>query len=304
MNKRVIVTGATGFVGSYLTEELLRHQYEVYAVVRNAEKVHNFVKNPGFHVIEKDLEHFTISDLPDVSFDTFFHLGWAGVNREEINDDVVHACSLHNSVKCLEIARKTGCRCFIDSGSKAEYGAQDKVQKEDAVCRPESAYGKAKLEFYQKAYSYCKANNIRYYHARLFSVIGVGDHPWSLISTACRNFTKHEELKLGPCTQLWNFTAVEDVARALRMMCECAAETEADNGIYNIAGDDTRILKAFVEEIHKICHSRSEIVYGKGNANNDFMNPDNDKIRKLTGWSEEFRFAESIRRIIEDNGKK
>lgn len=303
MSKNVIVTGATGFIGSYLVKELLKHEYRVYAVVRNLDKVSQFTDESGFHVIELDLELLTADDLPKIPFDTFFHLGWAGVNREEINDNTVHMQSMQNSLKCLEIARKAGCRCFVSVGSKAEYGVQEYEQNEEAECKPESAYGKAKLQFYREAYSYCKKVNMQFYHARLFSVIGVGDHPWSLISTACRNLAKDGEMKLGPCTQKWNFTAVEDIAVALRMLSEHTGPVEEnDNGIYNIAGKDTRVLKEFVKEIYGICNSRSILSYAKEPSNGDFMNPVTDKIRELTGWKEEICFGDSIRRILEENG--
>ncbi len=300
MNKNVIVTGATGFIGRYLLAELLQNGYEVYAVVRSPEKLPKYDNNTQLHIIHKDLEQLTVGDLGNVPFDTFFHLGWAGVNREEIDDKAVHKKNYDIGIKCLEIAGLIGCRCFIDTGSKAEYGAECDEQREDAECCPDSAYGKEKLRFYRDALAYCQNVGMRYFHARLFSVIGVGDHPWSLISTACQNFKNHKEMQLGPCTQKWNFTAVEDVVRGLRLLCESTKETEAgDNRIYNIAGSDTRVLRDFVEEVHSLCNSRSKIYYATDVKANGCMNPVAEKMRRLTGWTEETSFAESISRIME-----
>lgn len=299
MNKNVIVTGATGFIGRYLLAELLQNGYEVYAVVRNTEKLPKYDNNTQLHIIHKDLEQLAAGDLGNVQIDTFFHLGWAGVNRDEIDDEAVHKKNYDIGIKCLEIASLIGCRCFIDTGSKAEYGMQCDEQREDIECCPDTAYGKEKLRFYRDAFTYCQNVGIRYFHARLFSVIGVGDHPWSLISTACRNFMEDKELHLGPCTQKWNFTAVEDVVRGLRLLCESTKEPEAgDNRIYNIAGRDTRILRDFLEEVHSLCNSRSNIYYATEVKANGCMNPVAEKIRDLTGWSEMLSFAESIKSII------
>lgn len=299
MNKNVIVTGATGFIGSYLVKELLQNQYEVYAIVRNAEKMTKMVSGQGLHLIETDLEHFSEDDLPNCQFDTFYHLGWSGVNREEINEPAVHRKNRELSMKCLKIAKSIGCRCFMDAGSKAEYGMQCEEQSENAACCPDTAYGKEKLRFYQEALAFCQEKGIRYFHARLFSVIGVGDHPWSLVSTACSAFSRNEELQLGPCTQLWNFTAVEDVVCGLRLLSEYEAVLPTDdNLVYNIAGKDTRVLREFVNEIHSICGSESEIRYGKMQNAGGCMNPVSDKIRRLTGWEETLSFRDSIRCIL------
>lgn len=303
MDRNVIITGATGFIGRYLTEELLRNGYQVYAVVRNPEKLKQFYKYSGLHFIVKDLADLCADDMPDVEYKTFYHLGWGGVNREEIDKDSVHEISLHNSIKCLEIAYKLGCDCFISTGSKAEYGKQESVQEENALCKPESAYGKAKLSFYEYAHAYCKTVGMQFYHARLFSVIGVGDHPWSLVSTACRKFVAGEEMHFGPCTQLWNFTAVEDVVKGLRLLAECEPMSD-DHGIYNIAGKDTRVLRDFVKEIHCICNSQSVMCFSQEPMNGDFMNPSTERIRTLTGWKEDYTFEESIRRILKANGDK
>ncbi len=302
MNKNVIVTGATGFIGRYLLAELLQNGYEVYAVVRTPEKLPKYDNDAQLHIIQKDLEQLYVADLPSTQFDTFFHLGWAGVNREEIDDEMVHKENYAIGIKCLEIAELTGCRCFISIGSKAEYGSESKEQREELECYPDTAYGCEKLRFYKDAYCYCKNAGMRFVHARLFSVIGVGDHPWSLICTACRNFKDNKPMQLGPCTQKWNFTAVEDVVRGLRLLCESTKEPEADdNCIYNIAGRDTKVLRDFVEEIYNLCGSRSEVSYTTVQKANGCMNPVSDKIRQLTGWTEEINFAESIRKILEQN---
>ena len=307
MNKSAIVTGATGFIGSYLVRELLHNGYRVCAPVRQPDKLKSILKelyhHPDLLVLEADLEENWAEKMQQKDYRVFYHLGWSGVNREEINDVEVHEKSLHNSKKCLEIAHKLGCQRFINVGSKAEYGRQESVQKESALCKPESAYGKAKLSFYEYAHTYCKTVGMKLYHARLFSVIGVGDHPWSLVSTACRKFAAGEEMHFGPCLQKWNFTAVEDVVKGLRLLAECESVPD-DQGIYNIAGKDTRVLRDFVKEIHRICNSQSAMHFSQEPMNGDFMNPSTERIRTLTGWKEDYTFEESIRRILKANGDK
>ena len=96
----------------------------------------------------------------------------------------------------------------------AEYGIVDGIMGEEILCHPVSEYGKDKLEVCRRAGEDAKALGIDYIHARIFSVYGPGDHPWSLVSTCLDTFLKGGRMELGACTQQWNFLHVRDAARA------------------------------------------------------------------------------------------
>ena len=86
--KKVIVTGATGFVGSWVTKELLAHGIEVIAVVR--ENSHNLEKLQGQNVKIVFCNLSNMSSLPqlieDRDIDTVYHFGWQGVSDEDIRN--------------------------------------------------------------------------------------------------------------------------------------------------------------------------------------------------------------------------
>ena len=85
--RKVIVTGATGFVGSWVTKELLAHGIEVIAVVR--ENSRNVEKLQGQNVKIVFCNLNNISGLPqlieDRDIDTVYHFGWQGVSDEDID---------------------------------------------------------------------------------------------------------------------------------------------------------------------------------------------------------------------------
>ena len=85
--KKVIVTGATGFVGSWVTKELLANGIEVIAVVR--ENSHNLEKLQGQNVKIVFCNLSNMSSLPqlieDRDIDTVYHFGWQGVSDEDIS---------------------------------------------------------------------------------------------------------------------------------------------------------------------------------------------------------------------------
>ena len=185
---RIVITGATGFIGSNLARVFLEQGAHVYALVRpgslhlDALPVHE-----RLHTVACDLAH-VLECVPRVGqADGFFHMAWGGVNREEIDSPEVQARNVAGSLDCVEAAGRLGCRVFMDAGSRVEYGAVDGIMEEEAPCRPINEYGKAKWEFYQKAAPLCGRLGLPYYHLRFFSVYGCGDHPWSIISTLVRD---------------------------------------------------------------------------------------------------------------------
>ena len=159
-------------------------------------------------------------------------------------------------------------------------------------CRPVSEYGIAKVDFGRQAEKLCRMLNMEYVHARIFSVNGPGDHPWSLVQTCLETFCRGEEMKLGECTQMWNFLYIEDTAAALVCLL-----TEGRAGVYNIAGNDTRPLRAYIEEMYEICGKKGTFRYGERPQNAegpaDLM-PDIGKICRETGWRPVTTFAEGI----------
>ena len=163
-------------------------------------------------------------------------------------------------------------------------------------CRPVSEYGKAKVDFAHQAESLCSSLGMEYIHARIFSVYGPGDHPWSLVQSCLRTWSQGGEMRLGECTQWWNFLYIEDAAEALTALLGTV-----DPGYYNVAGRDTRRLREFVEEMYDLCGARGSYSYGERPQNAEGpadLLPDITKICAETGWEPETPFAEGIYEIL------
>lgn len=175
---------------------------------------------------------------------------------------------------------------------------------EETECAPRSAYGEAKLRMRRQGEALCKELGMRYIHLRIFSAYGPGDHPWTLVESCLDAFTGNAALSLGACTQKWNFIYITDLAKAVRALLEMpeAAFEGLGNPVFNVAGDDTRPLKEFVEEIHRLCKGGGSCLYGdrKENAEGAVnLIPDIGKICRITGWKPETAFGEGIKKTLE-----
>ena len=193
--KRIVITGATGFIGRNTAKRFLEQGAEVFVLVRQQSKQKDLLPvHENLHVVDGALEDIMRAADEIGSADAFLHFAWGGVNREEIDSPIVQKKNIDWSLECVNAAEKLGCKVFMDAGSRVEYGIkEDGVMEEHMSCEPVNEYGKAKLEFYRQAKPLCEKFHMTYYHLRFFSVYGAGDHPWSIISTLVRDLPQGKD---------------------------------------------------------------------------------------------------------------
>lgn len=303
--KTAIITGGTGFLGGNLIRRLCKENYRVYAVVRpESQNLSRLPLHDNIHPVLCRLDALAENaDWLPANCDVFFHFAWSGVNRAEIDSEPVHHQNLDEAVQVLKFAVDSGARCFVDAGSRSEYGRQTGWFKEDLSCRPQVAYGRYKLAFFRFASEYCAKRGTQYIHPRIFSVYGPGDHPWSLICSAVKHMLCDEPMSLSTCTQLWNFMDVRDAVDLILTMCEQRCKIpDGDNGIFNVATKDIRPLRRFVEEIQAITGSHSALSFGSFEQGADSamsICPDMTKVEQTFGWKQRITFDRGIRDLIE-----
>ena len=295
----VIVTGGTSFIGLEVISRLIKLDCRIWAIVRpesaNRSKLPD---HKNLNIIEKSLDELdTLTDVDKLKTPekkVFLHMAWDGVGSAGRSDEGIQAENVKNSMKALKAAADLGCERFVFSGSQSEYGICSDVMREDGKCSPVSEYGKAKLKFGRQAEEFCKGN-MEYVHCRIFSVYGPGDHPWSLVNTCLKTFSQGKHMELGECTQKWNFLYIKDMAEAIVSLLLCGKK--GIDGIYNIAGNDTRVLREFVEEMYECCLRTGSFTYGKRPPNAEgpaSLIPSIEKITAVTGWTPSTPFKEGI----------
>lgn len=300
----VVVTGATSFIGAAAVGQLLQQGYRVCAVVRpgsrnmghlracvpEAGKDRLTVVSLNLEQIE-ELEH-NMREPESTVWDAWVHIGWDGAGSDNRMKQDVQQANVRNSLAAVRAAAAFGCKRFLFTGSQAEYGIHRTLITEETPCQPVSEYGKAKADFSNRAKELCKSLKMEYIHTRIFSVYGPGDHPWSLVNTCLSTWQQEGHMELGECTQQWNFLYVTDAAAAIVRLL-----TEGRPGIYNIAGEDTRGLREFIEEMYRLCGSRGSFTFGTRKPNAEgpaSLIPDITKLTTETGWRPVTSFTEGI----------
>ena len=306
---KIVATGATSFVGSGAVKALLERGHKVYAVLRKgSSKADRLLINGAMPenlvILEEDLGSLErlAEQIPEPC-DVFLHMGWKGAGSDSRSAAAIQKENAKDSLNAVQAAKALGCRRFVFTGSQAEYGVHDALMNEETGCRPTSPYGEAKLKVRIEAEALCRKLSMDYGHARIFSTYGIGDHPWSLLSTCVNTFLSGGVMEMGACTQDWNFMYIDDAGRAVAMLCEYQKSLMEQGCVYNLGGpmDETGPLKHFVETVYEMCGRKGSCVYGvrKPNAEGVVnLIPDLTKMKRVIGWEPRVRFRDGIMSLV------
>ncbi len=297
---KIVVTGATSFIGAVTVRQLLEAGHQVYGVVRPGSANLTYLTSQVPETAKGRLQviYLNLSKISQIGSqsvnqaDAWIHIGWDGAGSDNRTRRDVQQDNVRHSLEAVKAAAALGCRRFLFTGSQAEYGVYHQQIHEELPCHPVSEYGIAKVDFYRQAEPLCRELGMDYLHARIFSVYGPGDHPWSLVQSCLKTWQEGGLMKLGECTQQWNFLYIEDAVAALLHVL-----TEGKAGVYNIAGQDTRPLRSFIEEMYEICGQKGSFRYGARPQNAEGpadLIPDIGKILRETNWRPKTTFSEGI----------
>lgn len=218
--KRVLVTGAGGFLGGAVVKRLASlGEYETIAAVSGR---HPVEFPAGVRVEAADLldERAREELMERVRPDCLLHLAWSldddGFLISESNLRWLEA-SLH----LCRVFRRCGGTRLIFAGSSSEYGTGFTGSAE--TCREQefSLYGDCKLAFEKVAGNYCARNQVEFATARYFSIYGPGDdRPGRALPLAIRTMLAGEVFRCSGPRNVWDYIYIDDAAEATVRLIE------------------------------------------------------------------------------------
>jgi UDP-glucose 4-epimerase len=215
MNKKILVTGGAGFVGSHLCERLVKEGNKVYSLDNYfTGSINNHVN--GVTYIRGDTKN--ISRLISFSLDIIYHLGeYSRVEQSFSDIELVHEYNTQGTFCVLEFARKHSCK-IVYSGSSTKFG-------DGGLGRNASPYAYSKASNTELVVNYGNWYNLPYAITYFYNVYGPREINTGKYATVIALFK--EKYKQGlpitvvsPGTQKRNFTYIDDIINALVLIGE------------------------------------------------------------------------------------
>jgi nucleoside-diphosphate-sugar epimerase len=305
--KRVLVTGACGFIGSHLCENLLAKGYSVmgvdsfrdyYAEEIKRRNIEHAITKKDFVLLEKD-----ILDLDSVGEGTeyIFHVAaqpgvrasWGSNFDVYIRDNILATQHLLELCKAHKVLTR-----FIYSSSSSIYGdAEAFPTPEDSIPKPVSPYGVTKLAGEHLCQLYHKNYGIPTICLRYFTVFGPRQRPDMAFHRFIKAVLGGGAIEVyGNGEQSRDFTYVQDVIRANII----AMEKDTVHSVFNIGGGNQATVNEVIDILQDLIGKEARVVY-KEKAKGDVKNTSADirRARRELEFEPQFSLGDGLKKEIE-----
>lgn len=244
--KKVLVTGATGFIGNYVINELLKHDVEVIATSSNKEKAKqqlwfDKVKHISFDLklFNPTTNYFLFFDEPDI----VIHLAWEGLQNYKSSFHIGENLPGHKALLVNLICH--GVKNLTVTGTCLEYGMQEGCLSEGMQIFPANPYAIAKNELRKYLEQLQQQFSFSFKWVRLFYMYGKGQSPSSLLSQLDKALQQGDTVfNMSGGEQTRDYLPVSKVAKNI---VDVAFQTNIE-GIINCCSGIPVSVKDFVEQ--------------------------------------------------------
>jgi UDP-glucuronate decarboxylase len=295
---RVLVTGASGFIGSHVVRTLVSQGHEVTALVRPESSLRRLADLKGRYRVASYSAGESSSLqalLGDWHPEACTHLAWYAVPGQYL-DSPENVRSLAMSLRLLEELAETGCRHVVMTGTCYEYDTDVGYLREDGPLHPVTLYAAAKLAMSMLGEIRASQLGLGFAWARIFYLYGPYEDERRLVPALVRSLLSGTEFQATTGTQVRDYLHVEDVASALS-----ALAVQEVAGTYNICSGEQVTIAALITEIARIAGRPDLIRLGalpQRPGEPTFICGDNSRLRSATDWSPRYPLADGLARTV------
>jgi nucleoside-diphosphate-sugar epimerase len=262
MSKRILITGGSGFIASYVARSCADLNCEIILQSRAGR-------------VSDDLAHCQAVKLLNCSFlaldpeilnsvDCIIHLASAGVSPRKSEWDELEKVNIKGTLAMCQLAQKLKANIVI-AGSYAEYGRSSLRYEEipvDAPLEPTFPYAVSKAAGCQVALGFARSEGLGLAYLRIFSAFGPGQHSSNLWPSLINAAKSGQDFGMTEGQQLRDFIPVEDVAKRI---ARAATELEMREGspyVSNVASGNPITVREFSEYWWNRCNPKGRLKIG------------------------------------------
>jgi len=315
-NKRVLVTGGAGFIGSNLCEALLEKQNTVVCLDNFAtgkrENIAGFLNNSNFTLIEGDIRNLQDCLKASQGVDYVLHQAALGSVPRSIKDPITsNDVNVSGFLNMLVAARDNKVKRVVYAASSSTYGDSESMPKvEDVIGKPLSPYAITKYvnELYADIFS--KTYGLETIGLRYFNVFGRKQDPNGAYAAVIPKFVSQlmagdSPVINGDGNYSRDFTYIDNVIQA-NLLSLVTTNPKAINKVYNVAFGDRntlndlmRYLKEYLSEFDSKI-SNVEVVYGPNRVGDiPHSHASVQKAKDLLNYNPQFSLQQGLKQAVQ-----
>ena len=297
MEKKILITGGTGFIGANLVRKLTSIGYKPVLLIRKNSNIWRLkdIKNKVVFIESEILNKPQLNKIIlKIKPNIIYHLAVYGTivaQQRDINEAI--DVNITGTMNLLEASRKAGCEYFINTGSSTEYGQKEHILKETDLPNPSTFYGATKAAATLLVQEYAKSYDMSLAILRLFSPYGYYDKD-RFIPSVILHALQNKHLDLSSPDFVRDFIFIDDI---LEVYLYFLSGKKYFGEIFNIGMGQQRKLKEVVQIIENHHKKKIDISWGK-KLPHQFeakkWEADIDKAEKLLNWKPRFGINEGL----------
>ena len=308
-NKKILITGAGGFVGSHLAELCVTEGFDVKGFIHYNSNNHwgwleNSKKKKEIEIISGDVRDFDSVYNAMKDCDTVFHLAaLIGIPYSYVSPLAYIRTNIEGTYNILQSAKELNlCNVIITSTSETYGTARYVPIDENHPYVGQSPYSATKIAADQLAISFFRSFNTPVKIVRPFNVYGPRQSARAIIPTIIAQIMKNQKfIKLGNLNPTRDFTYVKDTAKGF---LEVAKSDKLFGEVTNVGMNKEINMENLVKLISKCMDIKINILSEnirkrKETSEVERLKCDNTKIKKYTNWQPEYNINKGLIKTIE-----
>jgi nucleoside-diphosphate-sugar epimerase len=296
---KVLITGASGFVGSHVARLLVAEGCEVYALVRessNRWRIRDIL--PSMYLRQSDLVAFENVNtyLQEIKPELCIHLAWYAVPGKYLNSQE-NLDSIQASINLLSQLAELGCKRFVGIGTCFEYDLSLGYLSESSLTKPITLYAATKVALSTILQQFAQITEMEIAWIRLFYQYGPMEDERRLIPSVISSLLRDEVVKTTKGEQIRDFLHIEDVASAIWAVAKSNV-----SGVVNVGSGQPVTVGQIALELGNLLGKPDLIHLGAlPYRPNDpmFICANNELLRKKTDWTPKYNLTTGLKNTIE-----
>lgn len=292
MNKKILITGGCGFIGSNLVDFFLKRGIKVVVIDDlSIGKKNNIKKNKNLIFIKKKIQEISIEDIKG-KIDTCIHLAAkAEILISKDKENLYFDDNVTGLQQILKFCSQKKVKKFIFASSASVYGdTKNRKVTETFELKPLHYYAYSKFLGEKMVEKYAKINGFKYYILRFFNVYGEKSN--AVVAKFLSQFLQDKKITIyGDGNQSRDFVNVDDVCRVIKKLFY----TNIKSDIFNIGSSNSLKIK----DLKNLISSKSKFINLQKRFDDIEISIANiNKAKNLLNWTPKISFNNGLKKMI------